>query len=310
MFRALVQLAAFAALASAVVIKKKENPFSTLDEQAAAAAKEGGVKPQHTLRVCNAFPFEKPLAVYHGREEISEDGGALKYKDCRDFVGLKLKSADQIRFKVSNEMRPDGEQNAGIFQIGQLPQYSSILMLVVHRHDTLLDSVAFKTHVFRNLPYAQAAVLDTYTGVKKAQVEIADHVDSEAGEKPDVSEPLKFGGVRKLNTGFYDLKLFDTPTMPLDLPTLAEKKDFVVLPSESYVVLRIGAEDRMGANEDTDELAGGLGKEELLVFPSSDHNKLVQIHPNFARVVSLKYMLIVGVVMVGFVALARWVHKV
>jgi hypothetical protein len=284
-----------------------------MDEQAAADAPE----VSHTLRICNVFPFEKPLSVYHGREQITEDGGALKYKDCRDFKGLNLKSADHIRFKVANDMRPDGEQNAGIFQIGQLPQFSSTLLLVVQRHDTLLDSVAFKTHVFRNLPYAQAAVLDTYTGVKKAQVEIADHVDTEAGEKPDVSEPLKFGGVRKLNAGFYDLKLFDLPTQPLNLPTLAEKKDFVVLPSESYVVLRIGAEDRMGANEDNDNSKAyneaelvTLGKEELLIFPTSDHNNLVQIHPNFAKFVSMNYMLIVFAVMVGFLCLARWVHKV
>ena len=119
MFKALLQFAAIAQLAAlcvqAVVIKKKENPFSTMDEQAAAGA--GTVKAQHTLRICNVFPFEKPLSVYHGREQIagSEDvsSPALAYKDCRDFAGLKLKSADHIRFKVANDMQPDGEQNAG-----------------------------------------------------------------------------------------------------------------------------------------------------------------------------------------------------
>ena len=44
-------------------------------------------------------------------------------------------------------------------------------------------------------------------GTQKVDLEIADHVDKDAGEKPAMSEALKFGGVRKLNTGYYDLEM-------------------------------------------------------------------------------------------------------
>ena len=79
------------------------------------------------------------------------------------------------------------------------------MLLVMSRHDSLLDSVKFESHVFKNLPHAQVAVIDTYKGVVKAEIAIAEH--NEDGEPAASTEKLSYGGVHKLNTGFYDLKM-------------------------------------------------------------------------------------------------------
>jgi len=285
---------------------ESRNPFSDLREEARAAAVslaadgQASVAPpvpeglnkavSHTLRICNAFPQSggMTLSVWHGRDEISM-GAGLAYKACEDFEDLSLRPGDHIRFR-------DGSTTAGIFQIGNLPTYSSTLLLVLNRHDTLLDSLQFESHIFKNLRNAQVAVIDAFRGSKKGRIEISEHVDEAAGEEPVKGEKLKYGGVHKLNTGFYDLKLYDIlPSLPL--PQLAAGAEFVVLPSENYVVLRVGVEDRMDAE---DSFA-----EELVVFPSSSKAKLVEVSPSLAKFVSNKYLVLLAVAALASFAVAR-----
>merc|ERR1740138_1567077 len=91
----------------------------------------------HRLRVCNAYPYAASLDVLRGRESLTGDD-SMPYKTCRDFVS-QLKAGDKLEFRV-------GDASAGTFAISDLPNNDAVLMLVIHRHDTLSTAVSFESH--------------------------------------------------------------------------------------------------------------------------------------------------------------------
>merc|ERR1719458_1840293 len=91
---------------------------------------------------------------------------AMPYKACKDFVS-PLKSGDKLEFKV-------GDASAGTFSVSDLPNNDAVLLLVIHRHDTLSTAVSFESHVFANLLNAQVAIIDTYKGKARASPRILD----------------------------------------------------------------------------------------------------------------------------------------
>merc|ERR1719217_1358423 len=105
------------------------------------------------------------MDVLRGRESLTGDA-PMPYKSCRDFKA-PLKAGDKLEFKV-------GEASAGTFAVSDLPQNDAVLLLVVHRHDTLSTAVSFESHVFSNLANSQIVVLDTYKGKAKAHTSIMD----------------------------------------------------------------------------------------------------------------------------------------
>merc|ERR1719282_297779 len=102
----------------------------------------------------------------------------MAYNTCRDFAA-PLKSGDKLEFRV-------GDATAGTFAVSDLPNNDAVLLLVIHRHDTLSSAVAFESHVFANLQNAQVAVIDTYKGKARAMPKIRD----EAASKTSRSEEL------------------------------------------------------------------------------------------------------------------------
>ena len=65
------------------------------------------------------------------------------------------RSGDKLEFKV-------GDASAGTFSVSDLPNNDAVLLLVIHRHDTLSTAVSFESHVFASLQNAQVAIIDTY----------------------------------------------------------------------------------------------------------------------------------------------------
>lgn len=210
---------------------------------------------KHRLRVCNAYPFAASLDVFRGRAEKMTGDAAMPYKACRDFMA-PLQVGDKLEFKV-------GDASAGTFSVSDLPNNDAVLLLVVHRHDTLSTAVSFESHVFSNLANAQVVVLDTYKGKARAHTSIMD-VESSAkkgkkGEKDAVrSEELRFDSVVAVNPGLYDVALTG------DDGEVKAKTQFVALDHESYVVMRTGVEAQQGAKY----------AQELVVFPRSDASVL------------------------------------
>lgn len=215
----------------------------------------------YRLRVCNAYPSEQKLVVAKGKEDLTKDG-ALPYKECQDFKP-DLKSGDKLDFKY------DGS-DAGSFTITDLPQNDATLLLVIHRRDVNSATVAFESHIFANMLNAQVAVIDSYTGAAKSSVKIADHKSSDKGRQ----EELRYNSVVAVNPGDYDCVLVSSTGEE------KAKTRLIAAEKESYIVLRVGVEDKTRPFP-----------EELMTFPHSDESSLPQSSASSA---SVCFALLVG----------------
>eukprot|EP00747_Dinoflagellata_sp_TGD_P125031 gnl/TRDRNA2_/TRDRNA2_174096_c1_seq20.p1 gnl/TRDRNA2_/TRDRNA2_174096_c1~~gnl/TRDRNA2_/TRDRNA2_174096_c1_seq20.p1 ORF type:complete len:262 (-),score=55.13 gnl/TRDRNA2_/TRDRNA2_174096_c1_seq20:68-853(-) len=200
---------------------------------------------KHRLRVCNAYPYNAALDVYRGKSEKLTSDGAMPYKSCQDF-STPLKAGDKLEFKV-------GDASAGTFSVSDLPNNDAVLMLVIHRHDTLSTAVSFESHVFANLLNAQIAIIDTYKGRARAVPRIMD----EKAAKNARSEELRYDSVVAVKPGTYDVALVGE-----DGANKA-KAQLVALNRESYVVMRVGVEAQQGP----------AYPQELVVYPKSEEPK-------------------------------------
>lgn len=195
-----------------------------------------GVKFKHRLRVCNAYPFADGLDVLRGDDTLTNE--PLDYKMCGDFSSPLL-AGDKLKFMV-------GGASAGTFTISDLPNNDAVLLLVIHRHDTLSTSVSFQSHVFANLLNAQVAIIDTYKGRARGFAEITD------GSKRD--EKLRYNSLVALNPGKYEVSLLDHRNKKVSMQKM------VALNRESYVIIRTGVESEQGTQY----------AQELMVYPMSD----------------------------------------
>jgi hypothetical protein len=201
---------------------------------------------KHQLRVCNAYPYSAALDVFVGRNTKLTSDGAMPYKACRDFPA-PLKAGDKIDFKV-------GDASAGTFSVSDLPNNDAVLLLVIHRHDTLSTAVSFESHVFASLLNAQVAIIDTYKGAARSTPKITD-----AAAKANArSEELRYDSVVAVNQGIYNVELVGSDGAE------KAKSELVALNRESYVVLRTGVEAQQGPSYPQD----------LVVFPKSDPSVL------------------------------------
>lgn len=200
---------------------------------------------QHRLRVCNAFPYAGALEVNRGAKEKLTGETPLQYKECRDFPA-DLKAGDELECKI-------GDASAGTFSVTDLPTSDAVLMLVVHRHDTLSTSVAFESHVFANTKHAQVAVIDAYSGAARSTPRIEDESAPAKGNATR-SEELRYNSVVAVSPGIYEISLAGSGDKT------EAKNRFVALDHESYTILRTGAESAQGHSF----------PQELVVFPRSD----------------------------------------
>jgi len=199
------------------------------------------MKFKHRLRVCNAYPNVATLDVYRGKtEKLTAEGGPMPYKTCREFREPLL-AGDLLEFRGPTVADPlmagvkTGGAYAGTFFVSDLPNNDAVMLLVIHRHDTLTTAAAFESHVFANLLNAQVAIIDVYKGRVQARPTIMD-----AGSKGARNEKLRFNSVVAVNPGVYEV----------DLDNMAgaqqAKNELVALNRESYVVLRVGADAQEG----------------------------------------------------------------
>lgn len=195
----------------------------------------------YQLRVCNAFPYAAAMDVYNGVSEKLTDA-PMPYKACEDF-STPLKAGDKLRFKV-------GDANAGTFSISDLPNNDAILLLVIHRHDTLTNAVSFESHVFASLVNAQVVIIDTYKGSARSTPRIQD----EEGSSTSRSETLRYNSVVAVNPGKYEIAMAGTNG------TAKMTNELVAVNRESYVVLRTGVEAQQGESY----------PEEVVIFPKTD----------------------------------------
>jgi len=230
---------------------------------------EGFVKAlefQHRLRVCNAYPYVAALDVMRGRDEKLTGASPMHYKTCRDFRS-NLKPGDKLEFKV-------GDASAGTFSVSDLPSNDAVLLLVIHRHDTLSTAVSFESHVFANLANAQVAVVDTYKGKARSTPRI---MDAKAKGEENRSEDLRYDSVVAINQGLYEVELVGTDGKALS------RSQFVALGRESYVLIRSGVEAQQGP----------AYPQELIVYPKSDikalHSSAMSVTQSSIAILALAF---------------------
>lgn len=231
---------------------------------------EGFVKAlefKHRLRVCNAYPYSAALDVFRGAHEKLTDDAPMHYKTCKDFVA-PLVSGDKLEFKV-------GDASAGTFSVSDLPNNDAVLLLVIHRHDTLSTAVSFESHVFANLANAQVAIIDTYKGAAKSMPKIMDIAPK---GKTSRSEELRYDSVVAVNPGLYEVHLSGADGKD------NAKAQLVALNHESYVIIRTGVEAQQGP----------AYPQELLVYPNSDASALHSSAPALQKISAALFTLLLA----------------
>jgi len=211
----------------------------------------------YRVRVCNAFPYKKPLDVYLGKEQLTDS--PIEYKGCAD-LSVPLTVGAKLEFKA------DGAQ-AGSFAVTELPTVDSLLLLVIHKADYASTAVAFESHIFASLLNAQIAVIDTYKSDPNGKqgagesLSIEDHPATVTGQTNVTirSEPLSYNSVVALEQGYYVVRLSSADGTEVNSAPL------VALNKESYVVLRVGVLSPAGTVS---------YPEELLVYPQFDASRL------------------------------------
>jgi len=222
-----------------------------------------------SLRVCNAFPMESPLDLYRGKTRLTGDS-PMAYKSCRDFTE-PMKSGDRLEFKI-------GDETAGTFSVSDLPNNDAVLLLIIHRHDTLSTAVSFESHVFANLANPQIAVIDTYKGKSAAHVSILNGKVANQSR----TEELRYDSVVAVNPGIYEVELTGQHS------EAKTKQQLVALGHENYVIFRAGVEAQVGTTF----------PQELVIFPASDAAKLkssaegLRVPSTFLALVSLMMLLL------------------
>jgi len=212
-----------------------------------AASFVRSLKFKRVLRVCNAYPFAAKLDVFHGdSEELTKE--PLDYKDCGEFTP-NLEEGDKLEFKI-------GESSAGTFMVGELPANDAVLLLVIHRHDTLSTAVSFESHVFSNSASAQVAVLDAYRGRARSMPQVVEF--DKFSKNVTRVEDLRYNSVVAVNEGLYTVQLRG------DDGATKARDELVALPHESYLILRVGVEAERGQ----------AYPQELIVYPRSDKKML------------------------------------
>lgn len=222
---------------------------------------------KHQLRVCNAYPYSAALDVYRGTAEKLTSDAPMHYKTCKDFVS-PLKSGDKLEFKV-------GDASAGTFSVSDLPNNDAVLLLVIHRHDTLSTAVSFQSHVFANLLNPQVAIIDTYKGKAMSTPKIS---DADAKAKTSRSEDLRYDSIVAVNPGLYNVELADADGHSKG------KSQLVALNHESYVIFRTGVEAQQGP----------AYPQELVIYPNSDAAALHSAAPTIAKVSTALFALLFG----------------
>jgi len=258
MFRGLLSFALVAAAAAASLAAEKVSQLRQRahHQDSESAVRTGGfvrvMDFKHQLRVCNAYPLGTPMDVFRGKEERLTADAPMPYKSCRDFHS-NLKAGDKLEVHI-------GDQTGGSFSVSDLPNNDAVLLLVVHRHDTLSSAVAFESHVFADLDGAQVAVIDTYKGKEQSTPKILDStaliaMDKDSKHKPSPrSEDLRYNSVVAVSPGLYDVVLDGQDGLE------RSRDKLVALRHQSYVVLRTGVEAQQGASF----------PQELVVFPKPD----------------------------------------
>jgi len=189
------------------------------------------VKPlkfNQRLLICNAYSSKSPVAISKNGQAVLE--GGLGFQQC-EYAPTSVLGKDKLDFMLNDA----GIE--GTFEVGDLPQTDSVLLLVLQKRDDHSPLMAFQSFAFplnSGKQEAHVAVIDASPAGGKAHLKISDR-PAQQGNKA-LTEELSFNRIYALEQGKYDVSvLAKGKQQPMEEVDLLGQKD--------YVLLRTGGED-------------------------------------------------------------------
>lgn len=226
------------------------------------------VKPlkfNQRLLLCNAYPSKSPVAITKNDQSVVPNG--LAFQQC-EYAPASVLSKDKLDFMLSDA----GIE--GTFEVGELPQTDSVLLLVLQKRDTHSPLMAFQSFAFplnSGRGEAHVAVIDAAPAPGKAHLKISD-VPTQPGAKA-LTEELSFNRIYALEQGRYDVSV-------LSKDKQEQGEEIQLLGAKDYVLLRTGAEE---------------GAQNLVAFPRDQIQQsgaMERVGAMFAVLVSIISMLV------------------
>jgi len=238
----MVQFLRIAALLVGVASAANHRGSKKAPDMALSGSLVKPLKFNQPLLLCNAYPSKSAVQVSTNGKPVLD---SLAFQQCR-YTNTNVLAKDKVDFMLTDA----GIE--GTFEVGDLPQTDSVLLLVLQKRDNHSPLMAFQSFAFpSNSASAEAhvAVIDASAGGHKAHLQI--------GDKPaqgDVKrvEELSFNRVYALEQGSYDISVLDQGKgSPNQMVQLLGQRD--------YVLMRTGGEE--------------LGAKSLVAFPHDEiHN--------------------------------------
>jgi len=189
------------------------------------------VKPlkfNQRLLLCNAYPSKSAVAVSKNSQPVMN--GGIAFQQCT-YIPQDVLSKDKLDF-VLNDAGIEGT-----FEVGELPQTDSVLLLVLQKRDSHSPLMAFQSFAFpmnSGKDDAHVAVIDASTGSAKAHLKITDR-PAQPQDKPSAEE-LSFNRIYALSQGKYDVSI-------LSQGKQNSQQEVDLVGQRDYVLLRTGGED-------------------------------------------------------------------
>merc|ERR1719213_805644 len=188
------------------------------------------VKPlkfNQQLLICNAYPAKTAVAITKNDQPVLD--GGLSFQQC-EYAPTNVLTKDKLDFML-NDVGIEGT-----FEVGDLPQTDSVLLLVLQKRDDHSPLMAFQSFAFplnSGRQEAHVAVIDASPAGSKAHLKISDR-PAKKGEKA-VTEELSFNRIYALEQGQYDVSV-------LAKGKQEQSEEIQLLGQKDYVLLRTGEE--------------------------------------------------------------------
>lgn len=178
-----------------------------VESQTAVKADEPLTQPlefHQRLLACNAYPGAEGVSILKNSKAVKSHD-KLQFNQCR-WIDGRIFPQDRVSFKFEKE----GVQ--GTFEVEELPDADSTLLLIVQRRDAKdTDLLSFQSYAFPTSSPEQAKVafINAVAGDSEDMLEMADaSVDS--GKNKNVSrrvEDIKYNRVYAIEAGKYEVSL-------------------------------------------------------------------------------------------------------
>jgi len=188
------------------------------------------VKPlkfNQQLLICNAYPAKTAVAITKNDQPVLD--GGLSFQQC-EYAPTNVLTKDKLDFMLNDA----GIE--GTFEVGDLPQTDSVLLLVLQKRDDHSPLMAFQSFAFplnSGRQEAHVAVIDASPAGGKAHLKISDR-PVQQGEKA-LTEELSFNRIYALEQGQYDISV-------LTKGKQEQSEEIQLLGQKDYVLLRTGEE--------------------------------------------------------------------